>query len=113
MALIAAYNESEDWLTQANAYIDDNLKFLESFLKERMPQVKFWMPEGTYIGWLDFRGYGLSPEEVHKRIYIDANVVLEDGEMFGEEGAGFQRICVPSPRTILEEALERIAAQFP
>ena len=113
VALIAAYNESEDWLAQVNAYIDDNLKFLEQFLKERMPQVKFWMPEGTYIGWLDFRGYGLTPEEVHKRIYIDANVVLEDGEMFGEEGTGFQRICVPSPRSVLEEALERIAAQFP
>ena len=43
---------------------------------------------------------------------MDANVTLEDGEMFGEEGAGFQRICVPCPRSILEEALERIAAQF-
>lgn len=113
VALIAAYNEGEDWLAQVNAYIDDNIAFLDKFLKERMPQVKFVIPEGTYICWLDFSGYGLTPEEVHDRIYIKANVVLEDGSMFGEDGKHFQRICVPSPRSILVEAMERIAAQFP
>jgi cystathionine beta-lyase len=111
-ALIAAYNEGEEWLEQVNAYIDDNLAFLGSFLAERMPEVRYRIPEGTYIGWMDFRGYGLTPAEVHKRIYVDANVVLEDGEMFGPEGLGFQRICVPSPQSLLQEALERIAAQF-
>ncbi|MCB0188540.1 MAG: aminotransferase, partial [Caldilineaceae bacterium] len=70
------------------------------------------IPEGTYIGWLDFRAYGLSSKEVHERIYQKANVVLEDGEMFGAEGEGFQRICVPSPRSVLTTALTRIAAQF-
>ncbi|MCB0009051.1 MAG: aminotransferase, partial [Anaerolineales bacterium] len=108
----AAYNEGEDWLQQVNAYIDDNLKFLDTFLKENMPQVKYVIPEGTYIGWLDFRGYGLTSKEVHDRIYNQANVVLEDGEIFGPEGEGFQRICVPTPRPLFKQALERIAAQF-
>jgi cystathionine beta-lyase len=111
-ALIAAYNEGEEWLTQVNTYIDGNLVFLDQFLKARMPQVRYRIPEGTYIGWLDFRSYGLSSKEVHERIYQRANVVLEDGEMFGEEGTGYQRICVPSPRSVLQTALERIAAEF-
>lgn len=111
-AIIAAYNEGEDWLAKVNDYIDGNLTFMQTFLAEHMPQVKFLMPEGTYIGWLDFSGYGLSPEEVHDRIYIRANVCLEDGDMFGDEGRPFQRICVPSPRPLLQQALERIADQF-
>ncbi|HRW04824.1 MAG TPA: MalY/PatB family protein [Caldilineaceae bacterium] len=111
-ALIAAYNHGEEWLAQVNAYIDDNLVYLEQFLQEHMPQVRYRIPEGTYIGWLDFRAYGLSSKEVHERIYQKANVVLEDGEMFGAEGEGFQRICVPSPRSVLTTALTRIAAQF-
>ena len=77
-----------------------------------MPEVKFRIPEGTYIGWMDFRGYGLSSEEVHQKIYVDANVVLENGEMFGEEGKGFQRICIPSPRVLLGEAMDRISREF-
>ena len=111
-ALVAAYNHGEEWLAQVNEYIDGNLVFLSEFLKARMPKVSYRVPEGTYIAWLDFSGYGLSPEEVHQKIYVDANVVLENGEMFGPEGTGYQRICVPCPRSILAEALERIAAQF-
>lgn len=111
-ALIAAYTECEDWLTQLNAYIDGNFAFLEEFLRKEMPQVRLRQPEGTYIGWLDFRGYGLEPAEVHRRIYQQANVVLEDGGIFGSEGTGYQRICLPSPRSIIQEALERIADQF-
>jgi len=111
-ALIAAYNESEDWLGQVNDYITGNFEFLDAFLKEKLPFVKFHIPEGTYIGWMDFSGSGLKPSEVHKKIYIDANVVLEDGEMFGLGGEGFQRICVPSPRPLIKEAMERIAKEF-
>ena len=111
-ALIAAYNEGEEWLAQVNQYIDGNLAFLQEFLAEHMPQVKFRIPEGTYIGWMDFSAYGLSPEDIHDRIYNRANVVLEDGKLFGDEGLEFQRICVPSPRPLLRQAWERIADQF-
>lgn len=111
-ALIAAYNGGEDWLAQVNEYIDGNLTFMQEFLAEYMPEVKYLIPEGTYIGWLDFSGYGLSPDEVHDRIYNRANVTLEDGKMFGDEGLHYQRICIPSPRPLLRQALERIADQF-
>lgn len=111
-ALIAAYNEGQEWLDQLKNYIDGNFDFLKNFLATRMPEVLFSIPEGTYMGWMDFRGYGLDPKEVHRRIYVEANVILEDGDMFGTEGTGFQRICLPTPRSILEEALERIAKQF-
>ncbi len=111
-ALIAVYNHGEEWLEQVNDYIDDNLRYLDLFLKEKMPQVRYRIPEGTYLGWLDFRGYGLSSADVHDRVYNQANVVLQDGEAFGPEGAGFQRICVPCPRSILQEAMERIYVAF-
>jgi cystathionine beta-lyase len=111
-ALIAAYELGEDWLAQVNDYIDGNLLYLDEFFQERMPQVRYRIPEGTYIAWVDFREYGLSPAEVHRRIYEKANVILSDGEAFGPEGAGFQRMCIPSPRSLLREALERIAAEF-
>ena len=111
-ALIAAYNEGEDWLEQLKEYIDDTIDWVVDFLAERMPQVKVRIPEGTYVMWLDFSAYGISPEEVHDRIYNKANVLLEDGGMFGEEGLPYQRICLPSPRSVIKEAFERIAKEF-
>lgn len=111
-ALIAAYNEGEDWLEQLKEYIDDAMEWVKAFVEQRLPLVKVNIPEGTYVMWLDFSGYGLSPEEVHHRIYNKANVLLEDGHLFGEEGLHYQRICISSPRSIIKEALERIVGAF-
>lgn len=111
-ALIAAYNEGDEWLEQLNDYLDETIEFTASFLKENLPKVDFHIPEGTYVMWLDFSNYNISPEAVHDRIYNKANVLLEDGDMFGEEGADFQRICLPSPRPMIKEALERISSEF-
>ncbi|MBT2583953.1 MalY/PatB family protein [Planococcus sp. ISL-109] len=111
-ALIAAYTQGDDWLEQVNTYLDGTLEWVQQFLAERMPKVKVRIPEGTYVMWLDFREYGIDDKEVHDRIYNKANVVLEDGTMFGEEGAGFQRMCIPSPRPLIQQAMERIAREF-
>jgi cysteine-S-conjugate beta-lyase len=111
-ALIAAYREGEDWLEQLKEYLDGTMEWVVNFLAENMPKVKVTIPEGTYVMWMDFSGYNLTPEEVHDRIYNKANVLLEDGKMFGDEGLQYQRICLPSPRPIIKEAFERIAKEF-
>lgn len=112
-AVIAAYNECEDWLEQVKEYFDGTIDWVMNFLTENMPKVKFVRPEGTYIFWMDFRAYGLTAAEVRKKIYIDANVVLESGTLFDPDlGEGFERICLSSPRPIIKEALNRIAAEF-
>lgn len=108
-ATIAAYEEGEEWLEQLIDYLDDNIDYCLTFMKEKMLSAKCRRPDGTYILWMDLRAYGLSPMELHNRIYEKAGVILEGGEMFDENlGKGFERICVPSPRAILKEALERI-----
>lgn len=112
-AQIAAYNEGEDWLNQALAYIDDNIDKSLAFFKIHMPKLKVWKPEGTYILWLDFSGYGLSDSNIHDRICNKAKVMLQDGLVHDPEfGGQFQRICVPTAWCILEEGLKRIAREF-
>ena len=88
------------------------MEWIVQFLAEKMPKVKVRIPEGTYVMWLDFSGYGISAKEVHDRIYNRANVLFQDGLMFGEEGRDFQRVCIPSPRPMIQEAFERIAKEF-
>lgn len=112
-AVIAAYDQGEEWLEQLLDYLDGNIDWVLGFLAERMPKVKCRRPEGTYILWLDFREYGLSPAEIHDRIYRKAKVLLEGGQMFDpDRGGGFERMCVSSPRALIQQALNRIALQL-
>ena len=67
-------------------------------------------PEGTYLVWIDFRALGLEPEARKSMMMDVAKVYLDEGEMFGPEGQGFERFNIACPRSILEEALERIKA---
>lgn len=110
---IAAYTEGDEWMDQVCEYIEGNIDWAIDFFRREMPKVKIAKPEGTYCLWMDFRAYGLSDAEVHKRIYEYANVLLQDGTVHDPvEGACFQRMCLPCARSVLETACRRIAAAF-
>jgi cystathionine beta-lyase len=112
-AVIAAYNEGEEWLEELKEYLDGTIDWVLDFCKESLPKMKCVRPEGTYVFWMDFRDYGLSRDEIRKKIYVDANVLLEEGLMYDpDEGVGFERICLSSPRPMVQEAFKRIAEQF-
>lgn len=101
----AAYESGRVWLDELKEYLKSNLDFLRRFVEERLPQVKLIEPEGTYLIWLDLRSLGLTPEAQEKMIVEEAKLWLDSGTMFGEEGAGFERINIACPRATLEKAL--------
>ncbi len=113
-AVIAAYNEGDDWYEQVKAYIEANFDTVIAYFADHLPDIGVRRPEGTYILWFDFearcRKLGIDGAELHRRIYDDAQVLLQDGSNFDPEGGEFfQRMCVPTPRTMLLDACERIA----
>jgi len=108
VAAQAAYDHGEEWLMQLLEYIEDNLKYLEQYIAEHIPQLTVVRPEGTYLVWLDCRRLGLGKWELKQFMLEEAKVYLEEGFIFGPEGEGFERINIACPRAILVEALDRI-----
>lgn len=110
---IAAYNESRDWMEQVCEYIEANMDWAIDYFQKGLPKLKIRKPEGTYCLWLDFRGFDLDDKEIHRRIYSEANVILQDGVIHDPDmGEGWQRMCVPCPRPVLKDACRRIAKAF-
>ncbi|HBP38999.1 MAG TPA: cystathionine beta-lyase [Clostridiales bacterium] len=107
-ASLAAYRHGEEWLEQLLKYLAGNLLFLKDFLAEHIPQIEFILPEGTYLVWLDCRKLGLSPRNLSAMLTEKAKIGLNEGTAFGCEGAGFQRINIACPRSILQECLQRL-----
>jgi len=50
----------------------------------------------------------MKPEELSKFFLKKCKVWLNDGSMFGHDGAMFQRMNIGTSRVVLQEALERI-----
>lgn len=112
VACEAAYEHGDEWLDGVLTYIKANIDYTKSFLAERLPKVRMTEPEGTYLVWLDFKAYGLSDAKLNQRIIHQAGLWLDSGQIFGRAGEGFQRINVACPRSILQEALERLEKVF-
>ena len=108
IACEAAYGEGFSWLQEVKQYLRENIDFTRVFLQQHIPWIRLVEPEGTYLLWLDCRGLGLSSFELDEFIIKKAGLWLDSGAIFGAAGKGFQRINVACPRSVLQEALERI-----
>lgn len=109
----AAYRDGEEWYQAMMSYVRGNIEFVKEYAENHLPLVDMIEHEGTYLVWLDFRKTGWSAEELNDRIVREAKLWLDDGAMFGEAGKCFQRVNVTCPRSVLKEAMDRIAGILP
>ena len=107
-SMLAAYTEGEPWLDQVITYLQGNIDTLRDFLQQRVPTVELVEPEGTYLLWLDFSALGLEPRALAQFLAEKARIASNPGHWFGREGAGFARINIACPRSVLLEALENL-----
>ncbi|MDO5406260.1 MAG: MalY/PatB family protein [Eubacteriales bacterium] len=100
--------EGIQWLSGLLSYLEANAELVSDFIASEMPKVKMRKPEGTFLCWLDFTDYGMSDEELLKRVNLDAGVICVPGAWFGEGGEHHLRLNIGCQRETLEQALGRI-----
>ena len=112
-AVKAAYTpKGVQWLDEVLEYIKGNAQLVEDYLMNHLPKIKLTELQGTYLLWLDFRGFDLDDETINNLLIHKAGVGLNKGSVFGEQGLCFQRMNIACPRSQVEEALERIHKVF-
>ena len=111
VALVAAYNESEQWIDELNGYLWQNYQSLCDFVAQHLPQWRVMPLEGTYLAWVDVSACCDRVAAYCDRIMREARVWLNPGTMYGpQSGEGYLRINIACPRSLLMEALSRIKA---
>ena len=109
VAVMAAYNDSEDWMDALNLYLWDNYTALRDFAVQHLPQWKVMPLEGTYLVWVDVSACCDSVTTYCEELLEKARVWLNPGTMYGpQSGQGYVRINIACPRSLLMEALNRI-----
>lgn len=111
-AVKGAYLESDEWYAEMLEYIWQNILFAKKYIDENIPKLKFNIPEGTYLGWIDFNGYGVYGKNLEDLFEEKLKIAIDYGHWFGEEGKGFIRMNFACPREVVVEALERIKKYF-
>lgn len=106
-ACYTAYENCEGWLDQALSVIEHNKTLVEEYVKANIKDVEVFPLEGTYLMWLDMRKTGFSKEELERRMKENF-LYFDEGYIFGEEGAGFERWNIACPTKYIIDALPRL-----
>ena len=126
----AALIEGDDWLDQLLPYIDANHDFVERYLRENIPTIKYTKAQGTYLAWLDVSELAekvgarelaeeenrtsettVTPEQIMQRWFgNNARIYLNPGSAYGTGGAGHMRMNLATSRLLIRRALDNMAA---
>lgn len=105
VAALAAYREGREWHEALISYLRANRDFLEGAIA-RIPGLSMTHVEATYLAWIDGSATGIADPA---RFFEEHGVGLGPGSIFGGEKTSM-RLSFGCPRTILEQALDRIRA---
>jgi cystathionine beta-lyase len=108
VATMAAYTHGAEWLRQMRCYVMDNIDFVTEYLKKEIPAIRVYRPQASFLIWLDCRELELSQKELVSLFKDKAGLALNDGAMFGPGGEGYMRLNAGCPRSILEQALDKL-----
>lgn len=73
VALKAAYRHGEPWLEKLLTTISENMDYVIETLTTQVPGISITKPQGTYLLWIDYRGTGLSEDEMMDKLLHKGN----------------------------------------
>jgi cystathionine beta-lyase len=103
-ATVAAYTTGRPWLDAVVEELARRRDELAVLLAERLPQVGWTPPEGTYLGWLEVPGEG--DPALRARA---ARVLVSRGPEFGPGFERFTRLVFATSTERLRRIIDRLA----
>ena len=107
-ATIAAYKEGEEWLDDLLVYLEKTMRWIEAFVKNELPEVTLYKPEGTYQVWLDFSKLNLSDAALKHLVVNQAKLALTPGDWFEPSHTQFMRMNMASPLSKIKQAFYQL-----
>lgn len=109
-ALVAAYNQGEEWLNELNHYLYENYLAVVEFVQDQLPKLSVIQQEATYLAWIDCRKLDIPSEKIGEMLLKEGSLMINQGSVYGNSGDGYIRLNMACPRALLLEGLERMAS---
>ncbi|WP_298845960.1 MalY/PatB family protein [Clostridium sp.] len=103
----AAYNYGKKWLSSLLDVIKYNYNYVKERLADKAPKIIITPLEGTYLIWMDLRGY-IKPSETKAFIQGKCRLAVDYGEWFSKDCKGFIRLNMATNPKYVEKAVDNI-----
>ncbi|GGA42138.1 MalY/PatB family protein [Psychrobacillus lasiicapitis] len=105
-ALQTAYEEGGPWLEELMEVLSSNMDYAVEHLS-KIDGITVVKPEGTYLLWINYRGTGLSEQDIMARLLTKGRLALEPGTKYGDAGDGFLRMNCACPFETIQDGVSR------
>ena len=109
-AVMAAYNESGEWLDELREVLFKNKQIVGDYLESDLPVIKLVPSDATYLLWLDCSALNVSSKVLSEFLRTNQGLFLSAGSNFGQCGDKFLRMNIACPEKLLNEGLGRLKA---
>ncbi|MFW2608999.1 MalY/PatB family protein [Aliarcobacter butzleri] len=107
-----AYENGSAFVKELKAYLMNNIIFTKEFFEKNSLNIDFFIPEATYLLWLDFSKTGLSHLEIKNILLTKSKIALNDGVSFGSNGNKYFRLNTALSKKALNIALNQFVKNF-
>jgi len=107
-ATAAAFSEGSVWLDTVIAQLDHNRHLIKELLAEKLPTVRYHIPQNSYLAWLDVESLNLGADP-SVTLIEKGRVAFNPGHAFGKQCHQYVRLNFATSPEIITEAIDRIA----
>ena len=107
-ATAVAFAEGGVWLDTVLAQLDHNRHLIKKLLAEKLPTVRYHIPQNSYLAWIDVESLNLG-EDPSLALVEKAKVAFNSGHTFGKHCDQYVRLNFATSPEIITEAIDRIA----
>lgn len=105
---IAAYTKAGDWVHELRNQIRANYEMVVKFCQANIHEIVVVPSTATYLVWIDVSQLTDDSAKLAAFIRAQTGLYLSAGDVYGGDGNHFLRMNIASPKTMVEDGLNRL-----
>ncbi len=106
-ATIASWKTGSGWMDEIVEILEHRRKCLKSRVDNEMPSARMFLPESTFLAWIDLSEFDLG-ENPAKFLREKTGIAFGNGPDFGTGGEGHIRLTFGTSEDLLNEMINRL-----
>ena len=106
-ATAVAFADCGVWLDSVLAQLDHNRHLIKKLLDEKLPTVRYHIPQNSYLAWIDVESLNLGADP-SVTLIEKGRVAFNPGHAFGKQCNQYVRLNFATSPEIITEAIDRI-----
>ena len=107
-ANIVAFTKGDEYIKELNDYLYQNKKYVEDFILNKLPNLKYIKTKATYLLWIDISYYSNDSKRFADELKAKTGLYLSNGAQFKGNGNNFVRMNIATSLDNVKLAMSKL-----